>query len=174
MDSKFRDLPCLPDTRGFLRKPFEMLRRTPQTKSLIDVELLRLWAARPGNYQAAAGAAGRPGHSHRAGSLLDCLRALAQSTMPPIQEVEKWYRRLDQMVDTCSTADLLNIKKAFREEKIILTDGAGWATLPGVYLSSDEEDVPGAAVIRASVGTCRFGGRSASPTRRPRTLPFSG
>jgi ABC-2 type transport system ATP-binding protein len=25
---------------------------------------------------------------------------------PPIHEVEKWYRRLDQMMDTCSTADL--------------------------------------------------------------------
>ena len=148
---KFRDLPCLPDTRGFLRKPAEMLRRTPETEALIDVEffvhgLLDREATRP--LLALLGVRDTPTGPDR---LIDCLRALAQSAKPPVQEVEKWYRRLDQMVDTCSTADLLNIKKAFREEKIILTDGAGWATLPGVYLSSDEEDVPGAAVIRASV-----------------------
>ena len=148
---KFRDLPCLPDTRGFLRKPSEMLRRTPETESLIDVEffvygLLDRETTRP--LLALLGVRDTPTGPDR---LLDCLRALAQSAKPPVQEVEKWYRRLDQMADTCSTADLLNIKKAFREEKIILTDGAGWATLPGVYLSSDEEDVPGAAVIRASV-----------------------
>jgi len=49
--------------------------------------------------------------------LLDCLRALAKSERPPSHEVEKWYRRLDQMMDTCSTADLANIKKAFQQEK---------------------------------------------------------
>jgi hypothetical protein len=63
------------------------------------------------------------------------------------QEVEKWYRRLDQMVDACSTDDLGNIRNAFREEKIVLIEGGGWTTGSGVFLSSDEEDVPGAAVV---------------------------
>jgi len=83
--------------------------------------------------------------------LLDRLRALAKADNPPVHEVEKWYRRLDQMADTCSTTDFENIKKAFCEEKIIMTESTGWATAPGVFLSSDEEDVPGAAVIRALV-----------------------
>jgi hypothetical protein len=148
---KFRDLPCLPDTRAFLRKPAELLRRTPETESLIDVEffvhgLLDRETTRP--LLALLGVRDTPTGPDR---LLDCLRALALSIKPPIQEVEKWYRRLDQMVDTCSTDDLLNIKKSFREEKIILTEGAGWAILSGVYLSSDEEDAPGAAIIRESV-----------------------
>jgi hypothetical protein len=148
---KFRDLPCLPDTRGFLRKPTELLRRTPETESLIDVEffvhgLLDREMTRP--LLALLGVRDTPTGPDR---LLDCLRALALSSKPPIQEVEKWYRRLDHMVDTCSTDDLLNIKKAFWNEKIILTEGACWATLSGVYLSSDEDDVPGAAIIRESV-----------------------
>lgn len=148
---KFRDLPCLPDTRGVLRKPAEMLRRTPDTESLIDVEffvhgLLDRETTRP--LLALLGVRDTPTGPDR---LLTCLRALAQTSQPPIQEVEKWYRRLDQMVDTCSTADLLNIKNAFREEKIILAEGTGWATLSGVYLSADEDDAPGADIIRASV-----------------------
>jgi hypothetical protein len=56
-----------------------------------------------------------------------------------------------QMMDTCSTADLANIKEAFREENIVLTERGGWTSLSGVFLSSDEEDVPGAEIIRASV-----------------------
>jgi len=122
MDSEFRDLPCLPDTRGFLRKPSEMLRRTPET-SLSSTSSTSSTGGSTGEITrpllTLLGVRDTPTGPDR---LLDCLRALAQSTKPPIQEVEKWYRRLDQMVDTCSTADLLNIKNAFREEKIILTE----------------------------------------------------
>jgi hypothetical protein len=83
--------------------------------------------------------------------LLDCLRALAQAEPPPLHEVERWYRRLDQMVDTCSTTDFQKIRQAFQSEKIVLTQDGSWAAAPAVFLSSDEEDVPGAAVIRSSV-----------------------
>lgn len=148
---KLRELPCLSDTRGFYHKPAELLRRTPETESLMDVEpfihgRLDTEATRPllkmlGVHDTPTG----PDH------LLDRLRALAMSDNPPVHEIEKWYRRLDQMADTCSTVDFASIKKALCEEKIILTEGAGWAKAPGVFLSSDEEDVPGAAVIRASV-----------------------
>jgi len=84
--------------------------------------------------------------------LLDCLRALAKADKPPVYVVEKWYRRLDQMIETCSTADFEKIKKALCEENIILIEGSGWSKASGVFLSSDEEDVPGASVVLASVG----------------------
>src|SRR5208282_1908985 len=35
--------------------------------------------------------------------------------------------------------------------KIVLTEGAVWTSASGVFLCSDEEDVPGAEVVRASV-----------------------
>jgi len=148
---KFRDLPCLPDTRGFYRKPADLLRRTPETESLIDVEpfvygLLDRETTRP--LLALLGVRDTPTGPNR---LLDCLRALARTDKPPVHEVEKWYRRLDQMVDACSTADLANIRKAFRNEKIILTEAGEWASASSVFLSSDEEDVPGAAIIRSGV-----------------------
>lgn len=148
---KLRALPCLPDTRGFHHKPADLLRRTPETESLMDVEpfvhgRLDTETARP--LLKLLGVRDMPTGPDR---LLDCLRALAKTDKPPIHEVEKWYRRLDQMVDVCSTTDLANIKKTLREEKIILTDGDSWAAGAGVFLSSDEDDVPGAPVIRASV-----------------------
>lgn len=148
---RLRELPCLPDTRGFYHKPAELLLRSPETEPFMDVEpfvhgRLDRESARP--LLMLLGVRATPTSPDR---LLDCLRALAKSARPPVHEVEKWYRRLDQMMDTCSTADLANIKEAFREEKIVLTEGGGWTSASGVFLSSDEEDVPGAEIVRASV-----------------------
>ena len=148
---RFRELPCLPDTRGFLHKPAELLLRTPETEPFMDVEPFvhgRLDREIARSLLIFLGARQTPTGPDR---LLDCLRALAKAERPPVHEVEKWYRRLDQMMDTCSTADLANIKNAFRQEKIILTERAGWTSMPGVFLSSDEEDVPDAEIVRASV-----------------------
>lgn len=148
---KLRDKPCLPDTRNVVQVPSELLRRTSETESLIDVEpfvhgLLDRESTRPlldllGVRRSPTGPA----------RLLDRLRALAKSTKPPVQEVEKWYRRLDQMLDTCSTADAQNIREVFKAEKLILSQDGAWVTTPSVFLTGDDEDVPGAALIRGSV-----------------------
>ena len=148
---KLRELPCLPDTREFHRKPGELLRRTPETESLMDVEpfvhrLLDRETTRP--LLDLIGVRSTPTGPDR---LLDCLRALAKAESPPVHEVEKWYSRLDQMVDTCSTQDFEKIRQAFQLEKLILTQKGVWEFTPAVFLVSDEEDVPDAEFIRASV-----------------------
>lgn len=148
---KFRDLPSLPDTRGFTRKPADLLRRTQETESLIDVEPFihgRLDTEANRQLLGLLGVRNTPTGPDR---LLNCLRALAKSDTPPVHEVQKWYLRLDQMTDACSTEDLSNITKALLEERVVLTEASGWATGSSVYLSTDEDDVPGAAVIRTSV-----------------------
>jgi hypothetical protein len=68
-----------------------------------------------------------------------------------VQEVEKWYRRLDTMLENCSTSDTQRVKDAFKSERLILAHDGTWATADAVFLHGDEEDVPGAAIIRASV-----------------------
>lgn len=153
---RLRDLPCLRDTRGFYYKPAELLRRTPETESLIDVELfihssLDTESTRP--LLKLLGVRDIPTGPDR---LLDCLRALAKTDKPPIHEVEKWYRRLDQIVDTCSTADFERVKQAFHAEKVILTENAGWSRASGVFVLAGEEDVPGVAVVRSSVKDLTF------------------
>ncbi len=146
-----RDLPCLPDTRRFRRKPSELLRRTPETESLMDVEpfvhgLLDRESSRP--LLDLIGVRSTPTGPDR---LLDCLRALAKADSPPVHEVERWYSRLDQMVDTCSTEDFEKIRQVFQSEKLILTQNGVWEAASAVFLASDEEDVPDADVIRATV-----------------------
>jgi hypothetical protein len=148
---KLRDKPCLPDTRDVVHVPADLLRRTPETESFIDVEpfvhgLLDREATRSlldmlGVRSAPSG----PDH------LLRRLRVLAGSDRAPSNEVEKWYRRLDSMLLSCSTADAQLIKAAFTNERLILAEDSSWVSASTVFLEADEEDVPGAAVIRSSV-----------------------
>ena len=148
---KLRAKPCLPDTRNMVQLPADLVRRTPETEALIDVEpfvhgLLDRETTRP--LLDLLGVRSTPSGP---GRLLDRLRALAKSDKAPAHEVEKWYRRLDQMLDGCSTADAQNIRTAFKAEKLILAQDGTWVTSGGVFLAGDEEDVPGAAIVRASV-----------------------
>lgn len=148
---KLRAKPCLPDTRNMVQLPADLVRRTPETEALIDVEpfvhgLLDRETTRP--LLDLLGVRSTPSGP---GRLLDRLRALAKSDKAPAHEVEKWYRRLDQMLDGCSTADAQNIRAAFKTEKLIFAQDGTWVTSGGVFLAGDEEDVPGAAVVRASV-----------------------
>ena len=145
-----RELACLPDTRGFLHKPRDLLRRTVATDAYRDVEPF----VHPGYDREAKaplldllGVRDRPLGPQQ---MLERLRALAKATQPPLQEVDKWYLRLDEVMDSCSTADALTIKHAFRTEKLILGESGDWSTTAGIYLS-DDPAVPGAVTVRSSV-----------------------
>ncbi|GIW99309.1 MAG: hypothetical protein KatS3mg111_2642 [Pirellulaceae bacterium] len=148
---RLRDKPCLRDTNGHLRKPSDLLVRTKETEALIDVELfvhhdLDTEATRP--ILVALGVGTKPTDANR---IIDCLRTLAQSKTPPIHEVERWYRRLDQMASACSTETLKQIIEAFQLERLILTDTQTWETTDSVFKEPDTLVDPDAAVIRDSV-----------------------
>ena len=85
------------------------------------------------------------------GSLFKRIRALSMVESPPTNEVEKWYRSLDKLSENCSTEDRQAILHAFQTEKLILTQNGEWETSRGVFLSSSEDDIPNAEVVRSSV-----------------------
>lgn len=148
---KFRELPCLRDTRGFQHKPADLLRRTPDTEPLLDVEpfvhreldteantqLLKLLGVRDTATSPA--------------QLLERLRALSRAENPPVHEVEKWYYRLDQLLENSSTEDFQTVVRAFQDEKLILTTDVDWVGATGAFLSADDEGLPGAPVVLESV-----------------------
>ena len=148
---RLRDLPCLPDDHGIRWKPVDLLLRTPETEPVkgsepfvdarLDRERTRLLLDLLGVQSTPAGPDG----------LLNRLRDLMGSERPPVHEVEKWYRSLDQMVHTCSTDDLKRIIQVLKSEAIILTQDDSWVTALDVFLYSDEDNMPGAPVIRSSV-----------------------
>ena len=148
---RLRDLPCLVDSRGLYRKPAELLRRTSDTLPLLDVEAFI--APRFDNDAAKPlldllGVGSAPTGPRR---LLDRLRALAQSDEPPLAALEKLYRSLDRLIDTCSTVDLTQLKRAFCEERIVFTESGIWSSVQGVFIASDVDGLRGTEVVRSSV-----------------------
>lgn len=148
---RFRELPCLRDTRGNYRKPGDLLRRTPETEPFMDVEPFvdaRLDTEASRWLLKLLGVRDVPTGPDR---LLEILRALSRAKNPPGHEVDKWYARLDQILDHGSTKDLDLVRSALQQEKLIFAASGEWATAAGVFLSTDEEDVPGVLVVRPSV-----------------------
>lgn len=148
---KLADKPCLRDTHGTHRKPTELLLRAPETEALMDVEpfvhkSLDSEATKP--WLKLIGVSDQPTGPEK---LLARLSALASSKTAPAHEVEKWYRRLDQLIDGCSTEIFKSICAAFRVERLILTDTGEWEGSEGVFLNAGDEEIPDAPVIRASV-----------------------
>ena len=148
---KLRALPCLQDTWGNTHQPAELLRRTPETESLLDVEPFvkaeyDIELNRP--LLISLGVRDTPTGPDR---LLERLTVLSSIKDPPVLEVEKWYKRLDQMIAKCSTDELETIKVAFHIKRIILTDNKEWVRAAEVFINADEEDVPDAAVVLSSV-----------------------
>ncbi len=148
---RLRSLPCFRDSHGNARKPGDLLRRTVATEPLIDVEpfvdkqydvernipLLDLLGVRT-----------TPTGPTR---ILSSLRSLSLSSAPPVSEVEKWYSRLDVLFDNCSTEDASEIRNAFQNERLILSENGVWETSAGVFLNADDQGLPGAEVVRSSV-----------------------
>jgi hypothetical protein len=148
---KFRSLACMRDTNGFVRKPAELLRRTSETEALLDVEPFidrRFDSEANRSLLDLLGVRNTPTGP---GRVLDMIRALSKAPKPPVQEVEKWYRRLDQLLDSCTTAEFQAVRTAFNDERLIFSHDNVWQTAEAVFIRSDEEDVPGAALVRASV-----------------------
>jgi hypothetical protein len=148
---RFQKLACLKDTKGFCRKPDELLRRTPKTEPLLGFEdfvcpefdkeanheLLDLLGV----------------HSAPLGpdQILKRLRVLAKSEQPPMPTIERMYESLDQMLQTCSTQDAEKIKISFRSDRLIRSDKNTWENASSVFRLADEEDVPGATLVHKSV-----------------------
>lgn len=148
---KLRELSCLPDTNGVLRKPSELLRRTPATEVMHGVEpFLRLSLDKEEFHKKLDifGVRTRPAQPD---IFLKRLRALAKATNPPIEELEKIYKTLDKMYEYASTDEADQVKKAFQTEKLIFSESHTWESAAFIFLNANEEDVPGVPLIRTSL-----------------------
>jgi hypothetical protein len=83
---------------------------------------------------------------------LEIIRTLAASVnSPPPEQVEKWYRRLDQWAQTAPPAEIAKVREVFLAERLILTNEGSWAESGEVYASISDDDIPDVATIRPSV-----------------------
>ncbi|QDV73808.1 sacsin N-terminal ATP-binding-like domain-containing protein [Botrimarina mediterranea] len=148
---RLRSLPCLLDNRGQLRQPGELLRRTPETEALLDVEpFVRAEDDTERNRPLliALGVGDTPTGPDR---LLERLRNFSGHEDPPIFEIEKWCTRLDQLLNKCSTDEAEAIRAAFSEERLLFTTSGEWVTSREAFLNTANEEVPDAAIVHPAL-----------------------
>lgn len=148
---KFRELPCLLDTRGVARKPFEVLRRTAQTEALLEVEPFLLAEVDTEANRPLFDALRVRNTPSGPEQVLQRIQALAEAEHPPLDELDKWYCKLDSLMTSCSTSDALAVKEAFASQPLIYSAEHGWLKSGEVFLSTSEDDMQDAPVIRTSV-----------------------
>lgn len=148
---RLRSKACLQDTWGHFREPTDLLRRTADTESLLDVEpFVRaehdVESLRP--LLVKLGVRDTPSSPRR---LVERLQALATVANPHVYEVQKWCHRIDSMLPKCSTSEFQELRAKFHNHKLILTSDGTWARAAEVFLNADEHLVPGSAIVHADI-----------------------
>ena len=148
---KLRDLPCLVDTRGVPRKPFEIMRRTAATEPLLDIEPFIPVDVDSESNRPLLKALQVRSTPTGPKQILERIRALAETDRPPIEELEKWYRRLDGLFLNCTSEEVREIRELFESEPLILSESHGWVRSQEVFISATADDVPDTPLIRPSL-----------------------
>ncbi|HOH52085.1 MAG TPA: hypothetical protein PLI98_15235, partial [Candidatus Hydrogenedentes bacterium] len=148
---RLREKKCLRDTHGPPREPQELLRRTPQTEALMGVEpFVAAGLDRP-ETQGLLDALGVRNTPTGPEGILNLLRALARAAAPRADEVDKWHARLDTLVQQGTTEDLDTVRRAFGQDRLILAERGGWHSPKDVFITADEDEAPGAPLLRPEV-----------------------
>ena len=140
---QLRTLACLTDTHGNPRTPPELLLRTPETESLLNIEpfvaaelddtpdkkrLLRLLGVRDSatNWE----------------KVVDRLRGLTQikDTMRVLADVLRLYEALDRIAMRCSAEDINELRAVFAAEALVLSNNLDWLSSGELSLHADPED----------------------------------
>ena len=144
---KLGHLPCLEDTWGRCHEPIELLRRGPATEALLDVEPFVRGENDTETNRALLIALGVRDTPTGPEQLLLRLNALSKAPGAPVDEVMKWYGRLDQLISQGTTEQVGQVRKEFLEERIILSSSLDWVRANEVFLHADDDDAPGAALV---------------------------
>lgn len=150
---KLRQKKCLLDANGIPQYPGELYRRTDSTDALRDVENFIAFQYDTEPNRPLLDLLGVQSRPLDFNSIMRRLKSLTSADEPPLTEVEKWYRRLDNFACHCSTKILDSLIHTFRTEKLILAESGVWVTSGDVFRTADENDVPGANVVLRSVNT---------------------
>ncbi len=138
---------CLPDKHGIFHVPADLMRRTPETEALFDVEAFvdgAIDTEHNRDFLNALGVASKP---RGANKLVGCLVSLKQAQSLPLAEIEKWYRRLDVFTANCSATDLSAIADAFAENLLMLSRDHTWHAPGEIFVEADEADAPGLPLV---------------------------
>jgi len=148
---RFRNSACIPDTRGTLCKPGELLRRSEETEPLIGIE--RFIGKRFDNeaneliLDSLGVSAALPGPH----LILSLLRTLTAIDCPPKPEAIRLYEQLDKIYQLSKQEDQFLVLDAFKSDNLILTEQGRWASPRHVFIYADGLEASGISTLIDSV-----------------------
>jgi hypothetical protein len=150
---RLQGLECLPDAFGRRHRPAELLRSTPDTAPLIDVEpFLTAEFDRPQHTKLLdlLGVRSQPANADK---LVARIRGLSKAGEMPdrlLAELANLYRALDRVSVRLPAEETGALRHTFREERLIRTEDGQWQSSSGVY-QDNSDDLPDTSVVLASV-----------------------
>lgn len=147
---RLRALPCLPDRFGQPAVPSELLRVTPHTAFLEDIErFVHLDFDKP-ELAKILDALGVRSDPTGFDIPLGRLRALAEAEHPPLAALCSLYTTLDRLVARLPADELAALCAAFEREPLVYTADSTWQT-SGEVVQRNDADVPGVTVIHPEI-----------------------
>ena len=144
---KFKELPCFNDKYKTLLKPNDIYRRTKSTEAFRDTEPFIEFEFDKENLHTLLDMLGVQKTPPNATKFVDRIRALSGGTASALKEVEKWYSRIDEYLNTANSIEIRSISNAFRSENLIATNDGSWQTSGSAFIFQDEDVMPGAPVV---------------------------
>jgi hypothetical protein len=136
---RLRNQRCLIEERtGLPEVPALLLRRTPQTEPLLQIE--RFVHRSVDGYEMvplldALGVRKEPQNAH---AVLERLRALAKSNEPPLTRLLDLYRAVDSIASACDHEKQAEIRSVFAEQALIFSQDGQWRRSNEIFQANDE------------------------------------
>lgn len=146
---ELRSRACIRDNRGQPRTPAELLRRTPETLALLDVEAFVHDRWDLPQHQSALEQLGVRGQATDASKLIERLRSLSRVGDPPLGPLRDLYRAIERVIARLTPDREKALLTAFGEESLIRTE-AGWQR-SGFCFRSNPGSIPGVSVLHSDI-----------------------
>lgn len=140
---RLRSLPCLTDRHGSVRHPPELLLRTADTETLLDLEpFVAAELDDTGDKKALLRWLGVRDTASGWDKVVDRLRALTKirDTMRVLADVLRLYEALDRVAARCSSDHLAKLRLLFTNEPLVLSNKLEWFSSGELSLHADPED----------------------------------
>jgi len=140
---RLRSLPCLTDRHGHFRTPAELLLRTAETETLLDLEsFVAAELDENGDQKALLRWLGVRDTSLGWEKVVERLRVLTKlkDTMRVLADVLRLYEALDRIALRCSAEDLNALGAVFAAEGLVLSNKLEWFSSGELSLHADPED----------------------------------
>lgn len=152
---RLRSLQCLPDRFERYHLPAELYRTTAETSHLQDIEpFLNPDYDKPeySGFWDLLGVRSKPEGVER---IIERIRALSQSSTPPLSPLSDLYRALDRSMTYLSPTKKTELQVLFGRERLIFSEDRHWHVSTGVF-RENPQGVPDVSVILHDVTELRL------------------